>query len=440
MAELMRVPEVAAGATDVIMGEWLVPEGAELTAGAPLAVVETDKAQVEVEAETETVLLRTLVRPGTRVPVGAPMALLGTHAERDSDLDAVLAGLGVEAVGTPEEAGPEAPPAQDAPPADVSSVSPAEAPEPAGPQEPGTAFSGGRRFASPLARRLLRTAGIDIATVTGSGPGGRVVRRDAEEAVQRAAQASAPPAPPTPAVAAGDTGAQLPLGFGEPAQVTPHSRLRRAIAIRLTQSKREVPHFYLKRSVEVDALLRLRADLNAGADVRISVNDLLVKAVAAAHTAVPQANVVWTEDALLHYESADVAVAIASERGLVTPVLRGVGEKSVGLVSAEVRRFVRAAEEGALRQRDLEGGSITVTNLGMHGVDEFSAIINPPQSMILAVGAIRSVPVVREAEVVAASSLSLVLSVDHRAVDGALAARWLDALVDAVARPYRLLV
>ncbi|WP_399895331.1 dihydrolipoamide acetyltransferase family protein [Streptomyces sp. BBFR51] len=440
MAELMRVPEVAAGATDVIMGEWLVAEGAELTAGAPLAVVETDKAQVEVEAETETVLLRTLVRPGTRVPVGAPMALLGTHTERDFDLDAVLAGLGVEAVGTPDEAGPEVPPAQDAPPTDSSSVSPEEAPEPVGPQESGTGVSGGRRFASPLARRLLRTAGIDIATVTGSGPGGRIVRRDAEEAVQRAAQAAAPPGPPTPAVAAGGTGIQLPLGFGEPARATPHSRLRRAIATRLAQSKREVPHFYLKRSVEVDALLRLRADLNAGAGVRISVNDLLVKAVATAHTAVPQANVVWTEDALLHYESADVAVAIASARGLVTPVLRDVGHKSVGSVSAEVRRFVRTAEEGSLRQRDLEGGSITVTNLGMHGVDEFSAIINPPQSMILAVGAIRPVPVVRESEVVAASSMSLVLSVDHRAVDGALAAQWLDALVDAVGRPYRLLV
>ncbi|MYS74471.1 2-oxo acid dehydrogenase subunit E2, partial [Streptomyces sp. SID5926] len=316
----------------------------------------------------------------------------------------------------------------------------AEAPEPAGPQEPAKAVSGGRRLASPLARRLLRTAGIDIATVAGSGPGGRIVRRDAEQAVQRAAQAAAPPVPPTPAAAAADSGMQLPPGFGEPAQATPHSRLRRAIATRLTQSKRDVPHFYLKRSVEVDAVLRLRADLNAGAGVRISVNDLLVKAVAAAHTAVPQANVVWTEDALLHFESADVAVAIDSARGLVTPVLRGVGDKSVGAVSAEVRRFVRAAEEGSLRQRDLEGGSITVTNLGMHGVDEFSAIINPPQSMILAVGAIRSVPVVRESEVVAATSMSLVLSVDHRAVDGALAAQWLDALVDAVARPYRLLV
>ncbi|MFG2357396.1 dihydrolipoamide acetyltransferase family protein [Streptomyces sp. NPDC048521] len=432
MPELMRVPEVAAGATHVVMGEWLVPEGTELTAGAALAVIETDKAQVEVEAETEAVLLRTLVRPGAQVAVGAPMALLGTHAEQGSDLDADLARLGV----TDPAAADPAPPAASAPPG----AGPAAA-SPATPPPPDTPSTEGRRFASPLARRLLRNAGIDISTVTGSGPGGRIVRRDAEAAVERAAQAATPPArPPEPVSAARDTGGYITAGLGSPTHATPHSRLRLAIAKRLGESKREVPHFYIKRTVEVDRLLRLRADLNAGTGVRTSVNDLLIKAVAVAHTAVPQANVTWTDEALIQYSSADVAVAIASRRGLVTPVLRGTDGKSLGTVSAEVRRFVRQADEGTLQQRDLEGGSITVTNLGMYGVEEFSAIINPPQSMILAVGAIRSTPVVRESQVATASTVALVLSVDHRAVDGALAAQWLDALVDAVHHPFRLVV
>ncbi|MGW5664666.1 dihydrolipoamide acetyltransferase family protein [Streptomyces sp. NPDC003758] len=425
MTELMRVPEVAAGATHVVMGEWLVPEGTELSPGAPLAVVETDKAQVEVEAETEAVLLRTLVRPGVQVAVGAPMALLGTHAEQGSDLDAELFRLGVT---DPAAAAPAHP---SAPPRPEHAAAPPATPAP----------TDGRRFASPLARRLLRAAGIDITTVTGTGPGGRIVRRDAEAAVERAAQAATPSVgSPEPAPTAPDTRGHIPADPGSRTRATPHGRVRLAIAKRLGESKRDVPHFYLKRTVEVDRLLRLRADFNAGAGVRISVNDLLIKAVSVAHTAVPQANVTWTDDALIEYGSADVAVAIASRRGLVTPVLRGTEGKSVGTVSAEVRRFVRQANEGALRQRDLEGGSITVTNLGMYGVEEFSAIINPPQSMILAVGAIRSAPVVRDSQVTAVSTVALVLSVDHRAVDGALAAQWLDALADAVHRPFRLVV
>jgi pyruvate dehydrogenase E2 component (dihydrolipoamide acetyltransferase) len=451
MAELIRVPEVAAGATTVVLTEWLVKEGTSISPGVPVAVLETDKAQVEVEAETDAVLLRALTAPGSEIAVGSPMALVGTAEEQQADLDAILARLGVESA----PAAP-APVRRDVPEPPASGDTPDTVP-PAGGQPAGqladeaTTAHPERVFASPLARRMLRTAGIDLATVTGTGPGGRIVRRDAEAAVARAVSAAAAPAgeppaapaepvPPAQQAAPAQRAQAHTAADAGSAEATPHSRLRRAIANRLSASKREVPHFYLRRTVEVDELLRLRTELNANAGVKISVNDLLIKAVALAHEAVPQANVVWTDDALLQYASADVAVAIASERGLVTPVLRGVGSKSVGSLSAEVRDFVRKANDGSLRQHELEGGTITVTNLGMYGVDEFSAIINPPQSMILAVGAIRATPVVRDSGVVPASTMSLVLSVDHRAIDGALAAQWLAALVDLLTRPYRLLV
>uniref|UniRef100_UPI0015EFE022 2-oxo acid dehydrogenase subunit E2 n=1 Tax=Pseudonocardia pini TaxID=2758030 RepID=UPI0015EFE022 len=220
----------------------------------------------------------------------------------------------------------------------------------------------------------------------------------------------------------------------------PHSRLRKAIASRLTRSKQEIPHFYLKRSAAVDELLALRAQLNTHSPVRISVNDLLIRAVAVAHRAVPAANVVWTDDALRRFDGVDVSVAVAGERGLVTPVVRGLENRSLSSISSEVRRLVEAANAGRLQQRELEGGSITVSNLGMYGVEQFSAIINPPQSAILAVGA--GTPSVRvvDGEVTVVTTIDLVLSVDHRAIDGALAAEWLAAFVEAVEQPLRLVV
>lgn len=267
--------------------------------------------------------------------------------------------------------------------------------------------------------------------VTGTGPSGRIVRRDAEEAIAVADRSASE-------TAAASEGVQpQPASEGSGA---PHSRVRKAIAARLSASKREVPHFYLKRTVEVDALLKLRAQINEAGGTKVSVNDLLVKAVAVAHTAEPAANVVWTDEEMLSFDTVDVAVAVASDRGLVTPVVRDVESRSIGAVSKEVKRLAVAANQGSLKQHELEGGTITVTNLGMFGVDEFAAIINPPQSMILAVGAVRDSPVVREGEVVVRSTLGLVLSVDHRAIDGALAARWLDAYATALASPLGLLL
>jgi pyruvate dehydrogenase E2 component (dihydrolipoyllysine-residue acetyltransferase) len=407
MATLLRVPEVAAGATEVTVSEWLVDDGADIQTGAAVVALETDKAMVEVEAETGGVLLRRLVEPGASVAVGAPLLLLGSRTEIGADVDALLVELGVQ--GT----------------------------SPAPPPQAGT-NGRDRIFATPLSRRLLAQAGIDLQDVTGTGPNGRITKKDALQAAARRDQT-----PPTPT----PTAAPTPTAEPAPRPTVPatgsfteieHSRLRRAVAARLTYSKQTVPHFYVKRSARIDALLRLRGELNDVSPQRISVNDLVIRAVAAAHVAVPEANVIWTDEALRSFESVDVGVAIASERGLVTPVLRNVGDTTPGGVAKKVRELVEQANAGRLAQRDLEGGAITVTNLGMYGVEEFAAIINPPQSAILAVGAGVKQPVVTDDTVEVATVVNLVLSVDHRAIDGALAARWMATLVDIVEHPLRL--
>jgi len=396
MATLLRLPGVAAGATEAILSEWLVGDGATVAAGDAIVTIETEKALVDVEADRDAVVLRLLVGNGATVEVGAPIALLGSAAERDADLDALLDQLGVSGVGAAAE-----------PPL----------PEPPAPQN-----GHGRVFSSPLARRMLKNAGVDLAGVTGTGPGGRITRGDAEKAI---GAATTPPAGP-PATAG--------------ATAIPHTRSRRAVAARLTESASTVPHFSLKRTVRLDPLLRLRAELNEIVPEKISVTDLLVKAVGRAHVQTPEANVVWTDEAMLRFTGVDVAVAIASQRGLVTPVLRGVETLTPSAISAQIKDFARRADEGRLRQRELEGGSITVTNLGMYGVDEFAAIINPPHSAILAVGAGRPAPVVDDGQVRVETMLPLTLSVDHRALDGAPAARWLQGLAQIIEQPLRLLV
>ena len=411
MAALLRVPEVATGATEAVLSQWLVEENAPFVTGQPIVLIETEKAVVEVEADTDAVVLRRLAQGGSTVEIGSPMALIGEASERGSDLDQLLAELGVRPVG-------ESPAAE--PPASSGSA---------------------RVFITPIARRLLTGAGLSPAGLAGSGPNGRILRRDAERAVaaSRASRntaaglAAAPNAPADPAVPAAS--AVPGAGF----ELIPHSRLRRAVASRLTTSKQSIPHFYLKRTARIDALLDLRSRLNEVSPQRISVNDLVLRAVAAAHVRVPDANVIWTEDGIRKFDSVDIAVAIASGRGLVTPVLRGVQNTSPSAIAAQVSAYVRQANEGRLRQRDLEGGSISVSNLGMYGVEEFAAIINPPHSAVLAVGAGRAEPVVAGSAIEVGTVMSLVLSVDHRAVDGALAAEWMAALVTSIEEPLRLL-
>jgi len=429
MAELMPVPEVAAGAAEVVISQWLVKPGDRVTAGAPVAVIETEKAIVEVEAENDATLLRILADAGSQVAVGAPMALLGSAAEADGDIVALLAALGVSAgpANGPDAAASDAP-AQPGTPAPTTTA------------PLGAEGAAPRLFISPLARKMLKEAGLSADGITGTGPGGRIRRHDVEAAISAARdQTPAQPAEPAPAEPETVT-AGTPAPSQGPWTEIPHSRLRRVIATRLTQSKRDIPHFYLHRTIRLDALIALRTQLNQASPVKLSVNDLLIRAIAVAHTTVPEANVIWTDEALRRFDTVDVSVAIASERGLVTPVLRGVENSSLSAVSTRVKTFVEQANTGRLQQKDLEGGSITISNLGMYGIDEFSAIINPPQSAILAVGAARPTVQVVDGQPAVVTTANLVLSVDHRAIDGALAAQWMAALAEALETPIRLVV
>jgi pyruvate dehydrogenase E2 component (dihydrolipoamide acetyltransferase) len=440
MATILRMPEVLANTTHAVLESWSVAEGEAVKSGDVLAEIETEKALVELNAEADGVVYRQLIASGDDVEVGAPIAVLSAPGETGIDVEALLGA----------EAATEAP-AAEAPPAPVAAevvASGAAAPQgaaspdaaardavPSGtagptaaPQPSGTA--GERVFASPLVRRMVRDLGIDLTVLAGTGPGGRIVRRDVE-----AFTASAPPVE-TPAPAAPAAAAPADAGYEE----IPHSRMRQAIARRLTESKSTVPHFYLVAECRVDALLALRAQINASASAKISVNDFVVKAVAAAFQDVPEANVTWTDTALRRYSSVDIAIAVATEDGLVTPVVRSVEGRTISGLSAAIAELAGRARAGRLRQSELEGGSFSVTNLGMFGTTEFSAIINPPQSGILAVGAAKQQPVVVDGELQVATVMRCTLSADHRAIDGALAAKWLAAFTARIENPISILI
>ncbi|MFE4972764.1 dihydrolipoamide acetyltransferase family protein [Kitasatospora sp. NPDC056651] len=459
MAELFRMPAVAADDTTGVLSAWQVAEGAAFAADDALISVETDKAEVDVPAERPGVLLKTLYEPGAEIEVGTPVAVLGAPGESVGDLDALLAELGVAFAGGAGVIRPERRTVPDTPAPAAPGPGPGTAPD-AGPRPPAPAAPaappatgagpapGARLFTSPLARRLAREAGLEPAELTGTGPGGRIVRRDVEAAVaarphrpepstppREPADRAAPPAPPQVRAPAAPA---APEGAGH--QDIPHTRMRRAIAARLTESKQHTPHFYLRATCEVDELLAFRQRINAASPVKVSLNDILVKAAALAHTAVPEMNATWHADAVRRYESVDVSIAVATDGGLLTPVLRGVERMSLSAVATATRDHAERARSGTLRQADLEGGSLTISNLGMYGVEEFAAIINPPQAAILAVGAVRDAAVVRDGAVTAVKAMTVVLSVDHRPVDGAVAARWLAAFTGALADPIRIVI
>ncbi len=406
MAELLRMPEVAAGAESALLSAWPLTPGSPYAAGDVIAIIETDKAVVDYEAESAGVIVRPLVTEGTEVAIGDPIAVISAPGEAIDDVDAIV----TELVGSAPAADPAA--AQAAPV--VSAPDAAPVPD--------------RIFASPLARRMALDAGIDLATVTGSGPQGRIRRVDIDAVLAAGPAAALPTAAPIPALATDDD-----------VVVIPHSRLRRAIATRLTQSKTQAPHFYLRGSAQVDRLLELRQEINDGEELRVSVTDLLLKAMAVAFTAVPTANVVWTDEAVHQHARVDIGLAVATDNGLVTPVVRGVDRLTVRQIARTTQDLATRARAGSLRQHELEGGITSLTNLGMYGTEDFDAIINPPQSSILAVGAARETPVVADGAVTVATVLRFSLSVDHRPIDGATAARWMAAFTALLERPAKLL-
>jgi len=453
MVAVVRMPSVLAGATEAALAHWLVSPGDSVSVGTPLAELETEKALVEYAAEEAGIVGRLLLGEGDTAEIGALIAVLLAPGETDGDIDAALGGSAPAASSTSAASTAQA--------ASTATAAPANGHEATG--------RGGRVFASPLVRKLAGERGVDLAGLEGTGPNGRIVRRDLERflaaparpasATPPLAPAGPPPASPTssltPVAGAGggeaehapvldDAGAAQArdgsaAGPGG-ATLIPHTPMRRAIARRLAESKATVPHFYLVAECVVDELLALRGRVNETSPARVSVNDFVLAAVAAAFGDVPEANVTWTEEGLLAYRSVDISIAVATPGGLVTPVLRGVEGMRLSAIARESAALAARARARKLRQHELEGGTFTVSNLGMYGTAEFSAIINPPQSGILAVGAARQQPVVVDGSLAVATVLRCTLSVDHRAIDGTLAARWLAAFTARLENPLGALV
>jgi len=417
MARLLRMPEVAANAVEAVLSQWPVPEETPFRAQDAIATVETEKAVVDVPADADGVILKTLVPAGAVVEVGAPIALLGEPGELVEDLSALLVELGV---------GPEIAPSASAPSTSAAT------------------HGGGRIFSSPLARRLAKEAGLSIADISGTGPGGRIVRRDIEQAATTRTASLREDALREPVMAPKSGSAMATSEVMASHDDIPHTRTRRAIAARLTESTREAPHFFLHGTARVDKLLKLRARLNDpgndSGEVSVSVNDLVVTAAARAHVLVPAMNVIWMPDAVRSFSGVDISVAVATDRGLVTPVLRSVDRMTLSAVAAAASDLVGRARSGGLQQEELEGGTLTVTNLGMFGTEGFAAIINPPQSAILAVGAALEIPVVTKGRLKVGTVMNFTLSVDHRPIDGATAAQWMATFISLLQEPVRILV
>ena len=414
------MPEVAAGATHAVVSKWLVEEGSEVSVGQVIVELETDKAVVEYSAEEAGKLSKIIAGDGVEVEVGAPIAIIGEDAAAEP------------APSNPQP--PEASETEQTPPAPIATPIAQQQPEQK-PAEPKVVeVDPARMFVSPVARKMASDAGLDLGKVIGTGPDGRIVRRDVESAISEQPAAAASQGEPS------TSSALASQDYSSAYSSRPHSSMRRAIARRLTESKTTIPHFYLTADCDVAELLDLRKKLNEVSQVKISVNDMVIRAVAAAFMDVPEANVVWTQDQMLVYESADIAIAVATDGGLLTPVLRGVEKRSLSNIAASVRDLADRARSGKLRQEELEGGSFAITNLGMYGTEQFNAIINPPQSGILAVGAASERPVVKDGQLAVGNVMTVTLSADHRAVDGALAAQWLKAFQFRIENPLTMLV
>ncbi|WP_119458669.1 pyruvate dehydrogenase complex dihydrolipoamide acetyltransferase [Rhodospirillaceae bacterium SYSU D60014] len=433
------MPALSPTMTEGNLAKWHKQEGDAVQPGDVIAEIETDKATMEVEAVDEGKLGKILVPEGSEgVKVNAVIALLLEEGEEES---ALKDGGGVAApVETPKAAPPEEPkPSPE--PAKAEAPAPAPAPAKAGAPEsaPAPRHDGEDRvFASPLARRMAAQAGLDLTGVTGSGPNGRIVKTDIDAALSRPetrAEARPEPAPAEAPAAAREAG--LPA-FTE----QPNSNMRKVIARRLSEAKREAPHFYLTIDCEIDALLKIRQDLNGRADgkYKLSVNDFVIRASALALRQVPAANASWTEAAIRLYQSADISVAVAIPNGLITPVVRNADAKGLAEIANEMKDLAGRAREGKLKPEEYQGGTFSVSNLGMYGIREFSAVINPPQGAILAVGAGEQRPIVRDGSLAVATVMSCTLSVDHRVVDGATGAEFLAAFKRLIEDPLTMLL
>ncbi len=429
MATNILMPALSPTMTEGTLTRWLKKEGDQVRSGDVLAEIETDKATMEVEAVDEGVLSRILVPDGTaNVKVNEPIAVM------DGD-------------------GSEAPAPKAAPKAEAAPVpapGPAPAPAPVA-QAPAKAEASGERvFASPLAKRMAAQAGIDLSAVHGTGPNGRIVRADIEghrpaaEAVQPQAGAREAEAPVAVVSSPGMAPPAKAVTITAPHTLVPNSTMRRVIAKRLTESHQQVPTFYVTMDVELDALLKLRSELNGRAPkeggFKLSVNDLVIKACAVALRRVPGLNASFTEEAIAQYTDVDISVAVSIPDGLITPIIRQADTKGLVAISAAMKDLAARAKSGKLKPEEFQGGGFSISNLGMFGVKEFTAIINPPQAAILAVGAGEPRAVVKDGALAVATVMSCTLSVDHRVADGAIGAQWMAAFKAIVEDPLSLML
>jgi len=438
----LKMPALSPTMEEGTLAKWLVKEGDDVKSGDILAEIETDKATMEFEAVDEGKIAKILVPEGSEgVKVGAPIAILAGEGE-----DASSAAKSAPKADTAAPAPPKAPPAPKpdvTPKAGPPPKAPVETPPaPAAPAAPPRA-EGERVKASPLARRVAQAQNIDLASIQGSGPGGRVVRADIDAAVGRAPAPAAAPGGAAPAPALG-THLVMP---GPIEQAIPHeeiklSNIRKTIARRLTEAKQQVPHIYLTVDIQLDALLKLRSELNKGLEgrgVKLSVNDLLIKALATALIDVPECNVAFAGDHMLKYSRADISVAVSIPAGLITPIIVGADSKTVSTISTEMKELAGLARDGKLQPEQYQGGTASISNMGMMGIKQFEAVINPPQGMIMAIGAGEKRPYVINDSLQIATVMSATGSFDHRAIDGADGAKLMKRFKELVENPLGML-
>ncbi|MGQ0674568.1 MAG: pyruvate dehydrogenase complex dihydrolipoamide acetyltransferase [Rhodospirillales bacterium] len=435
------MPALSPTMTEGKLASWRKKEGDKVKAGDVIAEIDTDKATMEVEAVDEGTLARIAVPAGTEgVKVNTIIAVLAEEGEDPKK-------IGVAAPAPAPAPKTAAPPETQR----VAPRAPAEAaPQPARAQTNGSGGHDARSFASPLAKRMAQQAGIELKSMRGTGPHGRIVKADIAAFLSGSPRPAAPPTPGVstraPAVAP-PQGVYLPsVGGMPPYEEIPHSTMRKVIAQRLAQSKRDAPHFYLSIDCQIDALLKLRADLNARAPkegpgaYKLSVNDFVIKAAALALMKVPAANAMWTDAALRRFKSADLSVAVAIPDGLITPIVRSAETKGLSVISNEMKDLAERARAGKLRLEEFQGGTFSISNLGMYGIGEFYAVINPPQACIMAVGAGQPRPVVKDGALAIATVMTCGLSTDHRVVDGAIGADFLAAFKKLIEDPIQMML
>lgn len=412
MVACIYMPEVSANMEMATIVSWNKATGDSVSKGECVAEIETDKAVIEIESPSTGFLGEILVAAGQSAAVGAIVGVVTKDPNETVDWDAILK---TEKTLVP----PEQIQGQSAEKGLISE------------EKVDIAEKTDRHFSSPVARKMAREAGVLVESIPGTGPKGRVIKRDVIAYLEQTSSSSSA----VPALQVADE------KISPSSRVVPHSAMRRTIAQRLVQSKATIPHFYLRADCNVEALVTLREQINLVAPTKVSMTDLLIKIVAISLKQHPDMNVMWTDEALIYSDDVDIAVAVSTETGLLTPVIKAAQHKTVSEVSAEITKLAQQARSGRLQPAQYQGGSITISNLGMYEVEEFSAIINPPQAVILAVGAIQAKPIVDEqGELAIAKMMTVTLSVDHRAIDGALAAEWLRTFKRLVERPLASLI